>query len=32
MDDRGEWRVTGRPHTTLDGKSAHVRVTMRRAT
>jgi len=25
-DERGEWRVIGRPHTTLGGKSAHVRV------
>ncbi len=25
-DERGEWRVVGRPHTTLGGQSAHVRV------
>jgi hypothetical protein len=26
VDERGEWRVVSRPHTTLGGKSAHVRV------
>jgi len=26
LDERGEWRVVGRPHTTAAGKTARVRV------
>jgi hypothetical protein len=26
VDDRGEWRVVGRPYMTAAGKNAHVRV------